>query len=388
MSVKRRTAAVFAAMLLLLQLVPASVSADETIYFTAVNETVLELSDTTMPFWSGGYLYVASSIFSGKELGVFYSRNAAKQVVVLYTRNSDLVFNMKTRTMTDGQGNEYSQSPIEKNGEVFIPINTVAQFFGLTYSTTRITITTAGKTVNAYLIRVKSSSAILSDKVFTDAAATQLLSRYDSYSSSKETRPSSPFLPPTEEETPVTPEPAVVTGKKIYLCFAVRSTAAAEDLLDLLNQYQMQATFYFPPDVLEGADDLLRRMVATGQGIGFLSAADEDGQWLEKLKEANALLMRAAGEKTRLILPVGASAAQLQKAEGDGWYRVEADLNRAERGLTTASGAATLLKKVEDREDGAVIWLDGNVTAAGLKAFLAGAETAKDRCLAVTETVS
>ena len=41
-------------------------------YFTAVNKSVLELSDATMPFWSDGYLYVPSTIFTGVsgDLGV------------------------------------------------------------------------------------------------------------------------------------------------------------------------------------------------------------------------------------------------------------------------------------------------------------------------------
>jgi len=104
--VKRKAAALLLTLLVLMPLIPASVSADETIYYTAVNETVLELSDASMPFWSGGYLYVPSSIFSGKELGVYYSRNAAKRTVVLYNRNSSLIFNMDTKTLTDGSGNE------------------------------------------------------------------------------------------------------------------------------------------------------------------------------------------------------------------------------------------------------------------------------------------
>ena len=388
MAVKRKAAALLLTLLVLIPLIPASVSADETVYFTAVNETVLELSDSTMPFWSSGYLYVPGSIFSGKELGVYYSRNTAKRIVVLYNRNSSLIFNMNTKTMADGGGNEYYPGPIEKNGVVFVPISIVAQFFGLTYTSTKITITTTSKTVHAFLIRVKSGSVILSDSAFTDAAATQLISRYELYSGQKEnTTMPTDQVPDTPDTTPVTEEPD--TGReKLYLCFAVRDTDTVESLLDVLDKAEMQATFYFPTEKLKSSGDLLRRMAATGQGIGLLTAVDANGQWLKDLKEANSVLAQATGEKTRLILPVDASSTQLQDAEDAGWCALRTDLNRSARGLTTASTAAALLKKAEARKHDTVIWLDGNVTAAGLKTFLNEVKADENRCLAVTETVN
>lgn len=387
---RRRAAALLLALLALTVLVPASVSADETIYFTAVNETVLELSDSTMPFWSGGYLYVASTIFSGKELGVYYSRNNAKKTVVLYTRYASLAADMNTRTLFDGSGNQCTPAPIERNGVIFLPLSTVAQFFGLTYSSTKITITTGGNVVHGYLIRVKSSGVVLSDASFTDAAATQLISRYQMYDGAK-TGTAPPATeeenPPGSQETPPTTGESAVSGEKIYLCLAVRDMADAAAWLDALDKYGMQATFYFPPEKLEGEGDLLRRMAATGQGIGFLTPAEGDG-WTAKLEKANRTLMTAAGVKTRLILPVGATSSWLQAAKEAGWCPLQVNISHSARGMNTASAAAALLKRAEARKRGTVIWLDSNVTAAALRAFLAAAQSGEDRCLAVTETVS
>ena len=42
--------------LMLCSLVPETTFADTTVYFTAVNDQLLSLSDDTMPFWSGGRL--------------------------------------------------------------------------------------------------------------------------------------------------------------------------------------------------------------------------------------------------------------------------------------------------------------------------------------------
>ena len=71
---RRKLAALLLCLLLVFQLSPVPSGAAETVYFTAVNKNVLTLSDDTMPFWSGGYLYVPSTIFTGvgRDLGVSY----------------------------------------------------------------------------------------------------------------------------------------------------------------------------------------------------------------------------------------------------------------------------------------------------------------------------
>lgn len=58
---RRKLLAVLACVVLAVQLA-APAGAAKTVYFTAVNMSVLELSDATMPFWSDGYLYVPGSV--------------------------------------------------------------------------------------------------------------------------------------------------------------------------------------------------------------------------------------------------------------------------------------------------------------------------------------
>ena len=60
---KEKWAALVLALALLVQPLLLTAQAAPTVYFTAVNDYVLELSDDTMPFWSGGYLYLPSTIF-------------------------------------------------------------------------------------------------------------------------------------------------------------------------------------------------------------------------------------------------------------------------------------------------------------------------------------
>ena len=56
---------------------PASAASRKTTYFTAINDTVMELRDETMPFSSGGEIYVPYTMFdpntTGIQLGVYAS---------------------------------------------------------------------------------------------------------------------------------------------------------------------------------------------------------------------------------------------------------------------------------------------------------------------------
>ena len=73
------------ATLLLFTLAPAKTEAETTVYFTAVNDQLLpDLSDGTMPFWSGGRLYVPYTAIAGTDLGLFYSRSRDKSTAVVY----------------------------------------------------------------------------------------------------------------------------------------------------------------------------------------------------------------------------------------------------------------------------------------------------------------
>ena len=90
---KRRAAAFFFGLLLVLQLALPPVRAEERVYFTAVGGYVLPLSDNTMPFWSGGYVYIASSIFTGsarEALGISQVFNSDQGRLVLYSGGRSL----------------------------------------------------------------------------------------------------------------------------------------------------------------------------------------------------------------------------------------------------------------------------------------------------------
>ena len=111
---RKLLAALFCAALMLQLAVPAGAAGS--VYFTAVNKNVLELSDATMPFWSGGYLYVPSSIFTGAnrdlQVGVTVTSSGGGTTLLLYgggTEFQTLSFDLSKDFAVDKNGNMYFQ---------------------------------------------------------------------------------------------------------------------------------------------------------------------------------------------------------------------------------------------------------------------------------------
>ena len=77
---KKRLAALLFCLALLFQAMIPSAYALRSIYFTAAGNEVLPLEDGKMPLWYNGYLYLPSTIFTGRvnrSLDVAYLPNTA-----------------------------------------------------------------------------------------------------------------------------------------------------------------------------------------------------------------------------------------------------------------------------------------------------------------------
>ena len=374
---RRKLTALVLCLLLVFQLAPVPSEAAGSVYFTAVNKNVLPLSDETMPFWSGGYLYVPSTIFTGvgRDLGVSYYPNIGKQTILLYvddTIYSSLVFDVNKDYAIDNEGNMYFQKPIQRGGVIFLPISLIARCFGLLYSTVEVD--------RGYLVWVRNPDMDMEERYFADAARSRMDYEYSQYLRNQGAA--------AEETVPEQSEPSVVTGQRIYLSMEAAESAAVSSLLDTLDRYDAQAAFYCTAGFLEEAGDLLRRMSAAGQAIGLIADAADDRPVTEQLEAGNRLLSQAASVKTRLAWIRNATAEAVAEAEAAGFCCLTPDLDRSAYPLSSTGAADTLFQRVTSRSGAVTVWLGDGANAAGLGSFLSAAEAADDRCLAMTETVS
>lgn len=362
---KRRFAAAALAAVLALTLCPAA-SAESAVYFTAVDERVLDLKDSTMPFWFGGYLYVAATVF--RESGVGYSYNVVTQTLVLYDSSRSLVFDVATGSGTNGQGELYDHVCVTRGGVTFVAASPVATYFSRTYSNTAVN--------HGYLIRVKSASAVLPDSMFTETASYQLDAKYQQY----QKQSAAGAADRTEGAGSAETEDAA-SGKSIYLCFLAEDAQKVSVWQDALESRNGYAAFYFTEEALSRCGEALRRLAASGCAIGLAPGAG--GDVTQRLAAMNQTLFAEAGVKTRLVYAAEGDAAALRAA---GYCPLSPGLDRSGLGLTTPGAAGTLLRQIGRRRGPVSVFLGGEVSAAALRAFLTSAAAEENRLPAMTET--
>ena len=380
----RRLTALLFCVLLLLQMSLPPVRAAERVYFTAVGSYVLPLSDNTMPFWSGGYVYVPSSIFTGtgrESLNVSQVLDSSLEWVVLYsgTGGRSLTFNLSSNCALDNNGTAYYPGAILRNGVMFVPANTVSRYFDLVYSVIEVE--------RGSMVWLRPPSYNASDKLYANAAQYQLNTVYADYIRAKET------VPPPKENTPAAPsrpssgeaDPAAeLDGKRIALCLTAEDAAT---MADVLTVYDAGAAFFFTPEEMAEQGETLRRITAAGQNIGILAdAADPERTVAEQLEAGNAALFQATCGKTRLARIENGGGQALQTAGELGFRCLQPDVVRSGQPLWTASGVSVLLQRLASHPGDAAVWLGDGVSPAGLRAFLSAVQEAGGACAAYYET--
>ena len=386
---KRRWAALALSLLLLFQLAaPPKAQAVNYVYFVAAGENVLPLSDATMPFWSGGYLYIASSIFTGiarEALNIGRSRNDKEKLVVLYSgsRAKSLWFEWEKDCAYDVDGNVFYPGAIYRNDEVYVPVSLVARFFDLQYSVNKVNSRVNGEPIQGDLAWIRKPGNVLTDKYFMDAASSVITNRYEDYLKDKEKEQEQQGI--SSPGTAQTPAGVDIEGKRIYLCITGGTDTSV--LLDTLDHYSAQAAFFCTPEFMEQQGDLLRRMMATGQTIGILADAGDETQTVEEQLEAgNRALERATFGRTRLVRVENGDEQTLQRLGEEGYRCLEPDIDRSGYGLYSAANANSLLRRVLARKgDNVAVWLADRADALGLRYFLADVKKNEGQCLAWTE---
>ena len=104
---RKKLAAFLLCALLVFQMAVPPARAANTVYFVVAGVEVQPISDQTMPFWSGGYLYIPASLFTGaarKTLGI--SCGSSSQTVILYSGGDhSLIFDLNKGLTQDSEGN-------------------------------------------------------------------------------------------------------------------------------------------------------------------------------------------------------------------------------------------------------------------------------------------
>ena len=368
-------------LLMVLSLTPSPVRAAGQVYFLAVNEQIFPLEDETMPFWSGGVLYVPYTAFYDNDLGITYARLRDKTGVLLSRqRYGALICDFSANTVYDNSSKQVLGSGAVTRGDiVFLPVDVVCRFFDLSYSYTRVTY--------GYLIRIKGETAQLQDSQFIDAAGIAMANRYARYERAHAAPPvpeqtpapaapatqppATPATPPAGEGSDTPPQSEPEEERTVYLALEITSAESGESVLEQLGS--VRAAFLFSPQGLEGTDDLLRRLVAGGCPVALrVDASGGEAAAAQQLEEANRRLWSAANSKTRLVCLDGASEETFRAVTAAGYcvLRFDADYGgTGEARLKSAGRMSAGILAAADRAGGScrvLLGTDKAVLSAGM----------------------
>lgn len=269
--------------------------------FVAAGNTVLPLTDA-MPIRSSGVWYIDYQCFTKGSLSVNSSYNAAERMLVLYTWDTTLIFDLnKTVAYTAAEKIPYKAVSFAASGTVYVPVQFTAQMLGFEYTYLS----------ELPMIRIKRSSDI-PNNMFTYIAQNEIPDLLAAYKASKEQQNAGSVAPPQQPQPDDEPEEDV-TRKNIRLSFNITDGKNFKSILDALSRYGYRATFFVQGSAISGCDNELRRALSSGHAIGTLSQnGDSDfsagGDTLTTaLDLANENLFEAVKIKTRLLRVPGGS---------------------------------------------------------------------------------
>lgn len=392
----------------------AFAAARKTIYFTAVNDTILELRDESMPFLANGEVYVPYEVFdpntTGIKLGIFASYG--DNVLVLYDRpNGALVFDLAQDTATSSVGDKYNKRAIRHNSTIFVPVDMVVSYFDLDWAI--LVDRNYG-----WVVRIKGGAAQIQDKDFLAQGKHTLESRRNSYlkanglldlpvpvpASPTETRqltydeiwrmyleqqsqlaqpsqpvqPSQPAVKPDPDPPPAPSQPAQGTeppqprGGDVYVAVRCAPEGDTAALAAALERQEVQGVFFFPADALAGRDDEVRSLAAAGHKIGLLLDGESPEERQAQTERGTELLGHILRAGTDMVLAEG--GADLP----EGWLAWPAAVDGTAGGRTSARQLEETLEAAVRPED-TFLLLDDGLQTAGLASRLLE-ELAEEGC--------
>ena len=301
--------AVLLAVVLLLVIWPAAANPSQPVYFGAVNGQLLPLEPRYMPYMAGGTLYVPTPMLTHEAKTLSMSYHEGTQTLTLWNDRKTLHFDMLFNIAFEYEnGQQFPVRAIQSGNFFYVPAEFVLSYFEYDYS----------ELSSAYgkVIRMKTR-IVSNDESFLSAIDELLRRRYEEYTGTGE-NPTNPS--PNPGETSPTPSPSPAPLREVYLTFDDGPhSAATEQILDTLDEYGMQATFFLLGEKIAEnpaeSGELLRRMLCQGHSLGLHSYShleifyDSPQSMLTELEQTNDLLYDMTMSRSRIVrMPWGSSA--------------------------------------------------------------------------------
>lgn len=355
----------------MLAVMPAAQGAP--VYFMAANDTLQPLSAANMPTTVGGVLYVPYTLLSSNEtgvnLGVYATYSSVRGSVLVYSSRQQLIFNLHENQTYDLDGNLYYERAVMRNSTVYIPLALVCSVFDEIYYS-------VSSTSYGYLVRVKSSAAVLGDEAFITAAANMMQGSLNRYLVEN----------PEPEASQPPSEPGISgSGAGVYLAFTLSETAEVsaegvetdlEQVIAALEEEGCQALFFFTPEQFAQRDDLVRRLLGLGHLVGARLSAGNGKDALTELEQASGLLAEVARCRLSLVLAEGLDEEETARVEQEGYTCWGSTVDGRELEGSGSSRASALIRRLTRGEAARNYVLLSDETGRALSTMLSAVERA------------
>lgn len=376
---KKKILALLCAAALSVGLFVVPAQASNGLFFLSLNDTLPAQSAQITPIQSSGWVYVPVTVFSSRVTGINFG------IYYGFTENNEslIFYNLSGKTMTfdliNGTATATGGDPpvpgkvIRQNGTYYVPAYAICRYFGLSYS--------FYSTDYGPLLRIKDSSAVLSDGLFISSATSMMRSRYNSYYGQSN---STTTTTPTTPETPAQPEvekPQVTVETppqfSLYVGLRARQGTDITPALNALSSAQATAIVFFPADALAASADQIRQAAGRGHRVGLIPVGETAKEQLQSVEEGAQVLSRILHQETWFVLSGEKTLA-------------EAGYLCWSPGLTAADEDATqlyerIVNACKDKKNSRVL-LDGTIAGSVLTGVLTQLAQDGDTFLAPRET--
>ena len=276
------------ALLILTCLFPATLeaAAQTDLVYLFINDTLIQsLTASNMPLRINNSMYISYRHLNRiKPLKYFYDEDI--RILKVYTSDGSLIFDISNSITYDQDGRIYSYLAAVRGGVLFVPIEFICRFFGVSYD--------QFSSEFGPVIRINSTLSLRDDDELIAANRENMQILYnDFYPAPYEPVTPQPVEPPVEEDPQEDIRPRTIYT---MVCGPLNEYSSA--LLSALDSYHMPTAFFLTAEGLQTQGDQLRRLVSSGHSLGlYVSAADPVGE----AEALNALLSSMIFRKTRLV---------------------------------------------------------------------------------------
>lgn len=317
-------------------------AAQSNIIFTAVNDTLLPLSDSTMPVWFYDTPYIPYSVFTN-NFDISSSFDQANNRLTLFNPDYVITFDLNLNFSYDSSRTAFLEAAQRHNSTIYVPARFTANKLGL-YST---------YFENGPLVRVKTPFSI-SDNRFISSVSRAMVTQLERYLG-EQSAPVSPGESPSE---PVSPR----AKRPIYLVFSGVPSSSAQSILDDLDLRGIKATFVLDGENIAQNEEIVRRIAVAGHSIGLGGRAAADAGFytnsttmIGNLADQNQLLRLILKTETRIVLPSGSDVlnpamAQILAAKGYRLWRTtyHPEVGEKDNAQTFYQNTVRALSSLED----------------------------------------